>query len=212
MSKFPQKLHRIGASILGLFIISHLAVHLTALAGAQTHDTALSFVQLIYRNPLGETILVAFIGMQVWAGVKLLRLRGLALHRQGWAKVQVWSGLYLAFFLVIHSGAALYTHHIFGLETDFYWAAGSLHFDPIRYGFAIYYFLAVLAFFSHLGAAVYFGLPEKYTSTAKALPIAGGLIASLIILVFSGAFFAIDIPAETSAYYEQNFDWIGIGK
>lgn len=201
-----KSLHRIGAVILGLFIITHLGVHLVALGGAEAHIAALDAVQWIYRNPIGETLLVAVILSQVVTGGRRLRFRGVT----GWARAQVASGVYLLLFLILHASAALYTHHIFGLETDFYWSAGSLAFEPIRYGFALYYFGAILAVFTHLAAAVHFGWPQAGALLPRALPWAGAAIAIAILASFSGFFYPIELPDEVAAYYRVNFGGLGV--
>jgi len=202
-----KTLHRSLAVLLGLFIISHLTVHLFALAGPEAHLAALDAVQWTYRNPIGEAVLVLAILAQMVTGFKRLRAK----KRIGWAKVQVFSGVYLMFFLVVHTGAALYTHHIFGVETDFYWAAGSVHFNPIRYGFAIYYFLAILAFFAHIASAIRFGWPNTSKAVLKAIPALGAIMAVLILMAFWGVFYPIEIPADVTGYYQKYFGLFGVG-
>ncbi len=199
-----KRLHRLTAIILGLFIVSHLAVHLTALGGIETHLATLDAIQWIYRNPIGEIILVAAILSQVITGFKRLKFK--RRNKAFWARAQVISGLYLIMFLIVHTGAALYTHHIFGVETDFYWVAGSLHFSPIKYVFAVYYFLAVLSIFVHFAAAVHFGWrSEKKPILRNALPLIGLLIAGTIIFTFWGGLYSIQIPDDVTAYYQKYF-------
>ncbi len=199
-------IHRSIAVLLGLFIVSHLAVHLFALAGAEAHLAALDAVQWTYRNPVVETLLVLAILTQIVTGVRRLRLRNIS----GWALAQVVSGAYLVMFLIVHTSAALYTHHIFGLETDFYWAAGSMHFDPIRYGFALYYFAAIVAVFTHLGAAAHFGWPAAPKLLPPALPALGAVIAAAIIVAFWGALYPIEVGPDVEAYYQKYFGLFGV--
>ena len=198
--------HRIGACILLVFILGHLGVHLTALLGISAHQSSLTLVQSVYRNPVGETLLVLVIVMQIISGAAKLKRTGRSGQSglSGWALVQVISGAYLLFFLTVHTSAAVYTHTLFGLETDFYWAAGSLHFAPIKYAFAVYYFLAILAFFSHLAAACHYIFPT-FGVLAKALPVVGAAIGALIIAPFSGALYEIEIPENVEDYYERYF-------
>ena len=203
-----KTVHRSFALVLGVFVISHLVVHVSAIFGANAHERALSAVQTIYRNPIGEALLVFIILTQVLTGARRLRFK----ERERWALLQVVSGCYLLTFLLLHTGAALYTHHIFGLETDFYWAAGSLHFSPIKYGFAAYYFAAVLAFFVHISAAIHFGWKQAPQGLTRGLPILGAIIGSLIVSIFWGAFYSIEISPEVIAYYEQNFGWLRLDR
>ena len=205
MNSSAKTLHRFTAVLLLLFIVSHLAVHLTALGGIDQHLAALKAVQVIYRNPVGETILVVAIILQVVTGAKQLRFKRL---RSGWAKAQVISGSYLLFFLIIHTSAAVSTHQLFGLETDFYWAAGTVNISPIKYGFMPYYFAGVLAFFVHMAAALRMGWPRTPKPLLIALPVLGSAIGALIVASFAGAFYPIDIPPEVMAYFEKNFGFL----
>ena len=141
-------LHRCLALFLLLFISTHLAVRFMAIAGPQTHTAALQSIQGIYRHPVGEAILVLAIIAQIAVGVRLLRNRMSQNKRSGWATAQLWSGAYLGFFLIVHTTAAVYTHNIYGLETDFYWAAGSLIVQPLFIWFVPYYFFAIVALFT----------------------------------------------------------------
>lgn len=194
-------IHRCGAIILILFVLTHLAVHLTATLSPHAHTFSLSLVQTAYRHPITEGALIAIILTQIISGASRLRFRG----ARGWARLQVISGGYLLLFLTLHTGAALYTRYLFGLETDFYWAAGSLHFEPIRYGFAVYYFTAILAVFTHLAAALHFGWDAAPRGLKLGLIGLGSMVALSILAAFSGQLYPIDIPPETAAYYEQNF-------
>jgi len=203
-----KALHRINALILCLFIFSHLGVHLFALFGESAHNVALRAIQPIYRNPIGETLLVFSIATQIVTGIKRTQHN----DKTKWARLQIFSGLYLGLFLILHMSAALYTHHIFGLETDFQWAAGSLHFMPIKFGFAIYYLLAIISVFVHLSAAIQFAWPRISRRAINTIPIIGGLIGIAIILAFSGAFYPINLGEEVAAYYEQNFGFLELEK
>ncbi|NNC37950.1 MAG: hypothetical protein EX271_08040 [Acidimicrobiales bacterium] len=204
-----KHIHRMTAGLLGLFILTHLGVHLTALISKEAHFKALDIVQVPYRHPVGETILILAILTQIFTGFKRLKIKRKS--KDKWARAQVLSGIYLVFFLLLHSSAALYTHHIFGIDTDFYWAAGSMHFSPIKYGFAIYYFLAVTAVFVHLAAALHFGWKGSSGRLEKTISITGALVAGLIIFAFWGVLYDITIPADTAAYYEKYFGIFGLG-
>ena len=201
-----KTIHRFSAIILGLFIVSHLGVHLTALKSPEAHLAALDAVQWTYRNPIGELVLVLVILTQIVTGWKRLKFK----RRSPliWARLQVFSGLYLIMFLIVHTSAALFTHHIFGVETDFYWAAGSLHFTPLKFGFALYYFLAILAVFVHFACALHFGWRSGPPLVKKSLPVAGIVVAGLILSAFWGAYYPIEIPDDVRAYYAKYFPGI----
>jgi len=203
-----KQIHRFTAIILGLFIISHLVVHLFAVGGINAHLKALDSVQWIYRNPIGETLLVAAIVVQIVTGWKRLKAKRKSLNK--WAKAQVFSGLYLMGFLIIHTSAAIYTHNVFALETDFYWAAGSMNISPIKYFFWPYYFLAILSLFVHLACALHFGWPRKFGTLKKILPWLGCAIALTIILTFTGLLYDVPITEDVMNYYRKNFGILGV--
>jgi len=198
-----KQIHRLTALILGLFIISHLIVHLFALGGIDAHLKALDSVQWIYRHPIGEIILVAAILTQIVTGLKRLKAKRKSPNK--WAKAQVISGLYLMFFMTVHTSAAIFTHNFFGLETDFYWAAGSMNISPVKYMFWPYYFAGVLSFFVHFACALHFGWKGQFLRLKKTLPWIGALTALAIILPISGAFYDVPITEEVMEYYRKYF-------
>ena len=196
-------IHRLGAIILIAFITSHLCVHLFALIGPEAHSRALSAVQWIYRNPIGEPFLFFVIALQVFSGMRQMRFR----HQNRWAIAQSISGAYLLFFLVIHSGAALFTRYVYGLETNFYWAAGTLYFDPIKWGFFPYYGAAIIAFFTHLATALHFALPRAPRWVVWIMPIIGVAVAVLMLSTFGGFWYEIVLPESTQQYFVDMF-WV----
>ena len=66
-----RKLHRITGGVIALFLFTHLAVHLFALAGPEAHNAALKSVQWIYRNPVIEPLLIAALLFQIGLGIRL---------------------------------------------------------------------------------------------------------------------------------------------
>lgn len=203
-----RTVHRASGALIFLFAASHLLVHLSAVWGIAVHGEMLRTMQALYRNPIGETVLCLAIVVQIASGLSRLRFN----DRSGWAMVQSVSGAVLMVFLTLHTAASLYTHHVFGLDTDFYWAAGSLHFQPIKYGFLIYYFIAVVALFAHVSAALHFRLPEYSKRTALVLPVAGLAIASVVLATFSGLLYPIEFPEGVTLYYETTFSAFGVRK
>jgi len=205
--QITKKIHRLTAIILGLFIISHLAVHLFALGGIEAHIKALDAVQWTYRHPIGEAVLVIAILTQIITGLK--RLKAKRKSPDKWAKAQVYSGLYLMVFLFVHTSAAVYTHNIHGLETDFYWAAGSMNISPVKYMFWPYYFAGIMAVFVHFACALHFGFRGQMTWLKKSLPWIGAVVALAIILPISGAFYDVPILDAVMEYYSKYFPGVG---
>ena len=203
MTLSPIKAHRLIAAGLGLFLVTHFAVHLSAILGPDTHLKWLGFVQGAYQNRVIEPLLVIAILIQIGLGMKFVWLRWKQPQKGFWGWMQILSGLYLAFFFMIHTSAALYTRYGVGLDTNFYWAAGTLNVEPLQYFFTPYYFLGVTSVFAHLASAVFFGWPQKGRMASLFILGLGMGIAALIVSIFSGAFYEIDLPAEYIEYFES---------
>jgi len=141
--------------------------------------------------------------LQIVIGTKLV-LRRIKQPQKGfWEWAQILSGGYLAFFLIMHTSAALMTRYIIGLETNFYWAAGTLNVDPLQYFFTPYYFLGIISVFIHLAAAVFFGWTGKGVIASRTIMLLGFVIAVLIVSAFSGVFYSINLPTEYINYFES---------
>lgn len=203
----PRKLHLITGSLIAIFLFSHLAVHLFALAGPEAHIARLKSVQWIYRNPLVEPLLIAALLFQIGLGIRLALRRWREPDKSGWAKLQLASGLYLAYFIFNHSAAALYTRYGAGLDTNFWWVSGPLQHPKIAWWFYPYYAFAVLSVGAHLGAILHFSGKERAARLAAwgAVPVVLAYWAS-----FGGWLFPADIHPEYRAYYDGLLAMIGI--
>lgn len=195
------KAHQFLAAILALFIFTHLAVHLTALGGAEQHISALSKVQKLYRHPLIEPVFILALLSQIFIGARLAAKRWHQTHKGFWGWTQILSGLYLAVFILAHTGAALFARHGFGLDTNFYWAAGTLNVGWLPYFFAPYYLLGITSVFAHLAAALYFGRKTQHIAFPTAILLLGFGIALLIVTTFGGVFYEIHLPEDYLTYF-----------
>lgn len=200
MTRIAKQAHRNLAAFLGLFLVIHFATHFSALLGLEAHQSVLNAGRQIYQFPLIEIVLVTAFAVQVFLGIALLRMIGKRKRKDGWHWVQFASGCYLAFFVVMHTGAALSTRLLIGLDTNFYWAAGTLTLTPLKYGFAPYYVLAVTALFAHLMAALHFRKPSAWHSRAL---IAGPVVGVVLVLVYGGAFFPVELPGDHLQYFSE---------
>lgn len=203
-----RKLHSITGLILALFIASHLLVHLFALAGPDAHNAALKAVQGAYRNPLVEPLLVAALLVQVGLGLRLVFRRWRAPNKPFWGKVQIASGLYLAYFIINHTTAALYTRYGGGLETNFWWVSGPLLHPLMRGFFYPYYALAVMAVGAHAGAVLHFRGRERM---ARAAAVSGFVIAMAYWASFGGWLYPVAARADYRAYYDGLLAALGVG-
>lgn len=195
-----KRLHYFSGLTLALFVGMHLMNHLWSLAGPAAHIQTMTMLRVVYRNPIVEMLLFAAVVVQVVSGLTLRRrLRG---QRVGfYPRLQIWSGLYLAFFLVFHVSAVLVGRHVLHLDTNFYFGAAGLNSFPTLLFFFPYYTLACMAFFGHV-AAVHaakarrplLGLsPQQQSHTVLAL---GGLLTLLIFYGLTDGFRGIMLPAD----------------
>lgn len=185
--------------LLAVFILVHLANHLAALWSVPAHLAAMTALRRVYRHPVVETgLLLAVVG-QVVTGLRLYW----ASRRQPAgplaARVQLFSGLYLAFFLLVHTGAVLSGRALLGLDTNLYFAAAGINTFPFSLFFVPYYFLAVMAVFGHLASLHYQkGAPRwgevRARRQALGLGGAGLVLALLILLAMSNRLQGLPIP------------------
>ncbi|MEL7197614.1 MAG: hypothetical protein AAGL10_04790 [Pseudomonadota bacterium] len=202
MSPKAKQAHRRLAVLIGVFLMVHFATHFAAIAGIAAQDQMLQWGRAIYRIPVIEIALVLALAAQVIIGLKLLGQIKRRKRKGFWHRAQFLSACYLAYFIVMHTVAAL-TARLgvltgSGLDTNFFWAAGTLVLDPLRYGFAPYYLLAVIALVTHLIAALHFRGARRWHAFALAI---GPLAGALIVAAYGGAFYAIEMPDAHREYF-----------
>jgi hypothetical protein len=191
--------------VAGLFVLAHISNHVLALNGPAAHIRAMEWLRLVYRAPLVETMLLASVIGQMLSGLRLLLQEG-AWRRTGRARLQVYSGAYLALFLVIHLAAIAWGRLGLKLDTNFYFAAAGLNIAPFPLFFVPYYFLAILAVFAHVACALHpllrsrLSLRQRDTIVLVVLGT-GIVLASLIVASFSGFIRPFSIPAAYRASF-----------
>jgi succinate dehydrogenase/fumarate reductase cytochrome b subunit len=206
-TNLPRGLHRISAIAMGLYALVHLANHLVALRGIDSHIAFMRAVRQVTRVPAVEALLLAAVAVQAGSGLLLvLRRRRQRLtplrrppRRPPFERLQAASGLYLAFFLLVHVVSLLFGRTVLGLDTNFYFAAAGLQVWPYPLFFVPYYGLAVAALFTHLACVLRRRLPAgtplaTRDRAAWAAIATGAVLAVLIVASFSGVFYAISLP------------------
>ena len=210
-TKLPRRLHGMAAVVVGLYALVHLANHLVALRGIASHIAFMQAVRQVTRVPAVEALLLAAVAFQAGSGVLMVLRR----RRQRPARPQrrplfEWlqeaSGLYLAFFLLVHVVSVLAGRAVLGLDTNFYFAAAGLQARPYPLFFVPYYGLAVAALFIHLACLLRRRLPAATPLATRdraawAGIAAGAVLAALIVASFSGVFYPIDLPAAYLATF-----------
>ncbi|MCU0424151.1 MAG: hypothetical protein MUF71_00860 [Candidatus Kapabacteria bacterium] len=198
-SKRLVRLHRFAGLTLATFIAIHLTNHLFALVSVEMHIKVMDIARLIYRNPLGEALLLAAIAVQVPSGIILVRRKGWR-GTSGIERLQVASGLYLSFFLVVHVFAVMMGRWYFKLDTNFYFGSSPL-LSWLWWYYVPYYGLSVIAVFAHV-ASIHFQKVLPRTSRKQALwqsvvlVVAGCVLSVLILLAFSGVLRPIVLPEQ----------------
>lgn len=199
-------LHRYSALLLGLFLLAHLANHVAGLAGIDVHIAVMERLRTVYRFPLVEGVLLVAVGVQVVSGITFL-VRGWKRRRGTVYVLQALSGAYLAFFLLNHVVAVLFSRAVLDLDTTFHFAAAGMHVSPFHFFFMPYYFLSVLALFTHLGIFLYRRRQRASPTGARVVLAvsmsAGALLALLIVLMLAGKLYTVDIPAQYRELYES---------
>jgi hypothetical protein len=190
--KVLLKLHRFTAMALLIFVLLHLANHPFALASLAAHKAVQDVLRVVYRNSIVEPLLICAIAGQALSGVALV-WRGR--HRQGFLNhAQAASGLFMAVFLCSHVTATLVSGRALAhVETDFIFAAGGraglLH-SPGAVMLIPYYFLAPIAFFTHVGGALRRTLLRRRSPHANRVGAGafavGVTVSALILLALCG--------------------------
>ena len=129
----------------------HLLNHLYSLCGANAHIALMDDLRVVYRNWVVETLLLLAVGIQIISGIKLAAEKRKSASGF-FEKLQIWTGLYLALFLVIHVSSVLMGRLVLHLDTNFYFGVAGLNTFPLSLFFFPYYGLAVLSFFGHVAA------------------------------------------------------------
>lgn len=146
-----KRLHYYSGLIITIFIAMHLANHLCGIAGNNVHIEVMHLFRLVYRNIIIETILLVAVIIQIFTGLKLF-FKSRKHKCSFFEKIQINSGLYLSFFLIVHVGAVLSGRFVLHLDTNIYFGGAGLSTFPYCVFFIPYYLLAIIAFFGHIAA------------------------------------------------------------
>lgn len=199
-----RSLHKASALVLGIYALAHVANHLASLHSIALHVAVMDALRKVYRVPIVELLLLASAAFQVGSGLWLV-IRGWSQRTGAVAWLQAASGLYIAFFLLVHVAAVLFGRTVLHLDTNFFFAAAGFHVQPFQWFFAPYYLLAVAALFAHLGCAAYWhfvdAMPRRATSILAAALSVGVLFSALITLSLAGVIQPFNVPAEYRATY-----------
>lgn len=145
--------HGVSGAIICLFVLFHLANHLTGLVGPELHTQVMDIGRTVYRTGFIEALLVLTFVFQVVSGLHL------AWHWSGHPQdrlrtFQVASGVYLSLFVLGHMNSVfIYARTYLGIPTDWNFATGAragLLLDPWNIRLVPHYTLGVFLVLMHL--------------------------------------------------------------
>ncbi len=158
--------------------------------------------RVVYRNPVVEALLLGAVLLQIITGLRLA-LGTRRIQKNTWERLHVVSGLYLAFFLLLHIATVLSGRYLFHLDTNLYFGAGGLNQFPLLLFFVPCYSLAVVAFFAHI-ASIH---RKKMTLRVATLSVeqqswiiilAGFLLTITLMYGLTNGFRGLPVPAASS--------------
>ncbi len=195
-----NRIHHISGLTITVFVSLHLFNHSVSILGIDNHIELMDKLRLVYRNPIVETILLAAVIIQIFSGLKLFfskRKSAIGIYK----KLQIWTGIYLAFFFLIHVGAVLTGRFLLNLDTNFYFGAAGINTFPLNLFFIPYYGLAILSFFGHIAAIHFHKMKRKIVGfsieqQSKFILIIGILMTIIILYGLTNGFMGVEIPEE----------------
>ena len=195
-----SKFHYLSGLSITVFIVLHLFNHFCSIFGADKHIEIMNGFRHFYRNLFVETILLLAVLVQIISGLKLFRTSRKT-AASPFDKLHIWTGLYLALFLIIHLSAILGGRLFLQLDTNFYFGVAGLNSFPSALFFIPYYSLAILSVFGHFAAihnkkmkSHLLNLTPK--KQAKAILILGFILTITIFYGLTNKFNGVKIPKE----------------
>lgn len=195
-----KKVHYYAGVFLSLFIALHLTNHLFALVSPAKHIAIMELIRPIYRNILVEPLILIACLIQIIAGLSLVKNKWKN-RIDKFDRLHIYSGIYLAFFLLIHPTAIMAGRYYFHVDTNFWFGAMVVNISPLPLFYGPYYFLGICAFFAHI-ACIHrkrvkeLGWQVQEDKHAKIIIGVGILVALLILAGFTDFFQGLTIPDE----------------
>lgn len=195
-----KKLHYFSGITISIFVTIHLFNHSYSLFGAKAHIEMMNNLRVVYRNVIAESILLFAVVIQIISGI-ILFLKKRKKESDFFGKLQIWTGLYLAIFLLIHLSAIFTGRFLLVLDTNFYFGVAGLNTFPLNLVFIPYYGLAIISFFGHISAVHFTKMKSKILGIEPIKQSFGILIFGIVLtlIIFYGlteGFKGVKIPKE----------------
>jgi len=195
-----KKVHYLSGFTITIFVGLHLFNHIYSLFGADVHIELMNDLRVVYRNVITETILLFAVAIQITSGIRLF-IKKRKMKSNPFGKLQIWTGLYLGIFLLIHLSAVFLGRLFLNLDTNFYFGVAGLNTFPLNLFFIPYYTFAIISFFGHISAVHskkmktnILGIQPKKQSYI--ILISGVILSLLIIYGLTNSFRGVEIPKE----------------
>lgn len=195
-----KKIHNVSGLLIAIFVSFHLGNHISSIYGAKTHIEIMTSLRVYYRNPFIEFLLLTAVLIQIVSGFRLFLIKRKQ-NLSNFDKLQIWTGLYLGFFFLIHLSAVLGGRIFLNLDTNFYFGVAGLNTFPFNLFFIPYYAFAILSFFGHLSSIHNKKMKHKIFNLspnlqAKLILIFGLVITFVIFFGLTNHFRGVTIPTE----------------
>ena len=195
-----KRIHYISGIIITVFIVLHVSNHLYSILGVERHIEIMNSLRTVYRNVIAESILMLAVLVQIVSGIQLFRAKR-SQATGFYEKLQLWSGLYLAIFFLVHLGAVFSGRWVLDVDTNIYFGVAGLNTFPFSLFFIPYYSLAIMSFFGHIASihqqkmkGPILGISPRYQ--AHILLSIGVIITFLTLFGLTNGFEGLEIPLE----------------
>ena len=195
-----RQIHYFSGIIISIFVGFHLFNHFYSIFGTNAHIQLMNDFRIVYRNVIVETTLLIAVAIQIITGTKLFIKKRKTVFGF-FEKLQIWTGLYLAFFLIFHVGVILFGRYYLKLDTNFYFGVAGLNTFPYDLFFIPYYGLAIISFFGHIAAVHSKKMKSKIfevepAKQSYAILFFGIILTVVIFYGLTNGFSGIEIPKE----------------
>ena len=193
-----KRLHYFSGIIILIFVGFHLLNHVYSIFGINAHIQLMKDFRVVYRNIIIESVLLAAVAIQIFSGTKLF-LKKRKTAAGFFEKLQIRTGLYLAFFLIFHVGVVLFGRYYLKLDTNLYFGVAGLNTFPYNLFFIPYYALAIISFFGHISAVHSKKMKTKILEIGPikqsfAILFFGVILTVVIFYGLTNGFSGIEIP------------------
>ena len=195
-----KRIHYFSGVLISFFVGLHLLNHLYSIFGADAHIEMMNDLRVVYRNIIAEIVLLFAVLIQVFSGIKLF-FKKRKNTTDFFEKLQIWTGLYLAIFFLIHLSAVLSGRLLLNLDTNFYFGVAGLNTFPLNLFFIPYYGLAIISFFGHISAVHSKKMKSKIlgiepNKQSYIVLIMGTILSLAVIYGLTNRFNGVGIPKE----------------